>query len=148
MSPEMPQLDETKLQRMLARFPWRRRKPRTGVLGVPPVALRTREGDQLWADPVELAEFSAPGPALLCVALSGDTTSRALVRILVEHHARLRGVDLPVVIPARTRAGVEVIDALISEAGLDPMAEIGAHPLRELVTATWAIAAAERVLAA
>jgi hypothetical protein len=144
----MPQLDETKLQRVLARFPWRRRKPRTGALGVPPVALRTREGDQLWADPVELAEFADPGPALLCIALSGDATSRALVRSLVEHHARTRGVDLPNLVPASTRAGVGVIDSLIEEAGLDPTAEIGAHPLRELVTATWAIAAAERTRAA
>lgn len=144
----MPQLDETKLQRVLARFPWRRRKPRAGALGVPPVGLRTREGDQLWADPVELAEFADPGPALLCIALNGDATSRALVRSLVEHHARVRGVDLPAAVPGSTKAGVTVIDALIEESGLDPAAEIGPHPLRELVTATWAIAAAERVLAA
>ena len=144
----MPQLDETKLQRVLARFPWRRRKPRAGALGVPPVALRTREGDQLWADPVELAEFSDPGPALLCIALNGDATSRALVRSLIEHHARARGVELPSLVPASTRAGVTMIDALIEEAGLDPAAEIGPHPLRELVTATWAIAAAEPARAA
>ena len=144
----MTQLDETKLQRVLARFPWRRRKPRNGTLGVPPVALRTREGDQLWADPVELAAFADPGPALLCIALNGDATSRALVRSLVEHHARARGVDLPALVPASTRAGVTVIDALISESGLDPAAEIGPHPLRELVTATWALAAAEGIAAA
>lgn len=144
----MAQIDETKLQRILARFPWRRRKPRVGVLGVPPIALRTREGDQLWADPSELAEFSDPGPALLCVALHGDATSRALVRSLVEHHARAKGVDLPGAIPDATKAGVGVIDSLIAQAGLDPSSEVGAHALVELVTATWAIAAAERALAA
>ncbi len=139
----MPPLDETRLQRVLGRFPWKRRKPRGGALGVPPVSLRTRDGEQLWADPLELAEFSDPGPALLCVALSGDQTSRALVRSLVEHHARSRGVDLPEFVPEITRAGVIVLDELFGQSGLDPAAEIGSHGLRELVTATWAIAAAE-----
>lgn len=144
----MAQIDENKLQRVLARFPWRRRKPRVGALGVPPIALRTREGDQLWADPLELAEFADPGPALLCVALNGDPTGRALVRSLLEHHARLRGVEMPVEVPDSTRTGVGLIDDLIGQTGLDPTVEVGAHGLRELVTATWAIAAAERVRAA
>ncbi|MBX7082722.1 MAG: hypothetical protein K1X88_26185 [Nannocystaceae bacterium] len=144
----MPPIDETRLQRVLGRFPWKRRKPRPGVLGVPPVSLRTRDGEQLWADPLELAEFSDPGPALLCIALSGDPTSRALVRSLVQHHARSRGVELPEAVPEITRAGVVVLDALFGQSGLDPAAEVGSHGIRELVTATWAIAAAETLRAA
>lgn len=139
----MAPLDETKMQRVLARFPWRRRKPRSGAQGVPPISLRTRDGEQLWADPRELAEFSDPGPALLCIALHGDSTGRALVRGLVDHHARARGIALPDAVPEVTRAGVTLLDDLLGQSGLDPTAAIGPHGLRELVTATWAIAAAE-----
>lgn len=141
-------IDEHKLQRVLERFPWRRRKPRIGALGIPPIALRTRDGEQVWADPQELAAFADPGPALLCIALHGDSTGRALVRSLVEHHARARGIELPPVVPEVTRAGVVLLDDLIDQSGLDRAAAVGQHPIGELVTATWALAAAERERAA
>jgi hypothetical protein len=138
----MATLDEHKLQRILSRFPWRRRKPRVGPMGIPPIGMRTRDGEQLWADPGELAAFEDPGPALLCIALNGDRTGRALARSLVEHHARARGLDLPLRLPDVTTAGIRLLDELLGECGLSTNAAIGQHEIRELVTATWAIAAA------
>jgi hypothetical protein len=138
----MATLDEHKLQRILSRFPWRRRKPRVGPQGVPPIGMRTRDGEQLWADAGELAAFEDPGPALLCIALNGDRTGRALARSLVEHHARARGVELPADVPDVTTAGIRLLDQLLGECGLQSDAAIGPHEIRELVTATWAIAAA------
>lgn len=136
-------MDEHKLQRVLERFPWRRRKPRVGALGIPPIALRTRDGEQVWADPQELATFADPGPALLCVALHGDSTGRALVWSLVEHHARTRGIELPRKVSDATKAGVVLLDQLIDQSGLDRAAAVGPHAIGELVTATWALAAGE-----
>jgi hypothetical protein len=138
----MATLDEHKLQRILSRFPWRRRKPRVGPMGVPPIGMRTRDGEQLWADPGELAAFEDPGPALLCIALNGDRTGRALARSLVEHQARARGMDMPVRVPDVTTAGIRLLDEQLGECGLQTNAAIGAHEIRELVAATWAIAAA------
>lgn len=102
----------------------------------------TRDGQRLWADSAELARFDDPGPALVCVAIHSDQTGHVLVRNLVAHHARSRGIDLPSSVPDVTTRGLEVLDQLIADAGLDPAAEIGSHPLGELLTATWAIAAA------
>ncbi len=130
-----------KLQRVLTRFPWRRRKPR-GHGGHVPVGYRTREGQQLWADPIELAEFDDPGPALVCVALHSDELGHHLVRKLVAHHAGERGVPMPGDGPDVTRAGLDLLDDLIEAAGLDPAASVGAHPIREVLAATWAVAAA------
>jgi hypothetical protein len=138
----MTQLDDHRLHRILGRFPWRRRKPRSSASGVLPVCMTTREGQRMWADPLELATFEDPGPALVCVALYGDQTGHALVRSLVHHHAHSRGIDLPEPGPEATRQGLEVLGGLISAAGLDPEARLGPHPIGELLEATWAIASA------
>ena len=138
----MPHVNDYQLQRVLTRFPWRRRKPRSGARGRPPIGFRTREGQQLWADPADLAKFDDPGPALVCVAMHGDSTGHALVRSLVRHHATDIGVELPPAIPDVTKKGLEVIDRLIDRAGLDPDAPVGPHPIRDVLAATWAIAAA------
>lgn len=134
-------MTDHKLQRVLTRFPWRRRKPR-GQAGRVPVGYRTREGQQLWADPKDLAEFDDPGPALVCVALHSDELGHRLVRSLLQHHATERGVAMPDCGPDVTRAGLELLDDLIEAAGLDPAASVGAHPIREVLAATWAVAAA------
>jgi hypothetical protein len=138
----MAQIDDYRLHRVLTRFPWRRRKPRTGKRGRPAIGYKTREGQQLWADPADLASFEDPGPALVCVAIHGDPSGHALVRSLVRHHASDIGVVLPPTVPDVTRKGLEVLDQLIDRAGLDPTAPVGAHPIREVLAATWAIAAA------
>lgn len=132
-----------KLQRVLTRFPWRRRKPRPQG-GRAPIGYRTKEGQQMWADPKDLAEFDDPGPALVCVALHSGTLGHQLVRSLVRHHADTRGLDLPGDGPDTTRAGLELLEDLIETAGLDPDASVGAHPISEVLAATWAVAAAMR----
>lgn len=138
----VPQLTDHQLHRVLSRFPWRRRKPRASRRGRTPIGFRTREGQQLWADPADLASYEDPGPALVCVALHGDSTGHALMRSLVRHHAAGAGIDLPDAVPAVTTKGLEVLDQLIDRAGLDPEAPVGAHSIREVLAATWAIAAA------
>ncbi len=139
----MAHLTEHKLQRILTRFPWRRRRPRTARGSAPAIGLTTREGQRLWADPSELAQFEDPGPALVCVAMHADEQGHDLVRRLVEHHARARGIALPSNGPKMTRAGVELLELLMRDAGLDPQEAVGPHPLGELLTATWAIAAGD-----
>lgn len=129
------------LQRVLTRFPWRRRKPRVHG-GRAPIGYCTGEGLQLWADPKDLAEFDDPGPALVCVALHSDELAHALVRSLVAHHAGARGVQMPGGGVEVTRAGLELLDDLIEAAGLDPAASVGPHPIRDVLAATWAVAAA------
>jgi hypothetical protein len=138
----MAQVTDYKLHRVLARFPWRRRRPRSGRKGAPPIGVVFREGQQLWADPHALASFEDPGPALVCVAMHADSTGQTLVRALIEHHAKLRGVELPEKVPEITTAGLGVLDSLIKDSGLDPEHAVGPHPLGELLLATWAIAAA------
>lgn len=130
-----------KLHKVLARFPWRRRKPR-GSAGLAPIAILTKEGRRLWANPNDLAEFDDPGPALVCVAIREDPTSHVLVRGLVEHHAAAAGVALPDSGPELTSEGIAIIHGLWETAGLNPKEPVGPHPLGELVDATWAIAAA------
>lgn len=138
----MPHLTDHKLQRILTRFPWRRRKPRGARRGKRPVGLTTQEGQQLWADAHDLAAFEDPGPALVCAAMHGDQTGHELLRFLVRHHARAKGIALPADIPGATTRGLEILGDLIATAGLDPAEPIGPHPLGDLLTATWAIAAA------
>jgi hypothetical protein len=138
----MAHLTDHKLQRILTRFPWRRRKPRGSRRGKRPIGLTTREGQQLWADAHDLAAFEDPGPALVCAAMHGDHTGHELLRSLVRHHAQARGIVLSVLIPAATTQGLEILGDLIETAGLDPDEPIGPHPIGDLLTATWAIAAA------
>lgn len=64
------------------------------------------------------------------------------MRSLVRHHAADAGIDLPDEVPGVTTKGLEVLDRLIDRAGLDPEAPVGSHPIREVLAATWAIAAA------
>lgn len=136
----MTHLTDHKMQRVLTRFPWRRRKPRGKSGG--PIAVTMRDGQRLWADAGELAKFDDPGPALVCVAMRSDPIGHTLVRDLVFHHAQAQGIELPPGVPAVTTSGLEVLDKLIASAGLDPDEEVGSHRLGELLTATWAIAAA------
>lgn len=96
----------------------------------------------MWADPKDLATFEDPGPALVCVAMHADPVGHALVRTLVEHHARERGIELPPAVPDVTTKGLEILGSLIEDAGLDPEEPLGPHPIGELLEATWAIAAA------
>ena len=140
----MAQVTDYKLHRVLARFPWRRRKPRSAQKGRPPIGLMFREGQKLWADPRDLAQFEDPGPALVCVAMHADSTAHELLRALVEHHAEQRGIDLPREVPGITTAGLVVLASLIEDAGLDPDHTLGQHALGDLLTATWAIAAAQK----
>ena len=49
---------------------------------------------------------------------------------------------MPVRVPDVTTAGIRLLDELLGECGLQSNAAIGPHEIRELVTATWAIAAA------
>lgn len=137
----MAPVTDYKLHRVLARFPWRRRKPRAGK-NQAPIGITFREGQRLWANPKDLAAFEDPGPALVCVAMHADPVGHALLRSLVEHHAGEQGVDLPPGVPEITTAGLSLLEALIADSGLDPDHTVGAHPLGELITATWAIAAA------
>lgn len=137
----MAHLTDYKLQRILTRFPWRRRKPR-GQSGSSPIGLTTREGQQLWADPEELARFDDPGPALVCVAMHGDATGQLLIVRLVAHQAESRGTPLPSEGPEMTRAGLEILESLIEDSGLDPDEALGPHTIGELLRATWAVAAA------
>lgn len=137
----MAQVTDYKLHRVLARFPWRRRKPR-GTKGLPAIGVMFREGQKLWADPADLASFEDPGPALVCVAMHSDTTGLTLLRALVEHHAEESGLDLPPEVPEITRAGLTIIEGLLADAGLDPEHTVGPHPIGELLAATWALAAA------
>jgi len=138
----MAHLTDYKIQRVLTKFPWRRRKPRGGRGVGAPIAMTTREGERLWADALDLVQFADPGPALLCVAMHSDDVGHALVRNLVQHHAMARGIRLPVSVPDVTTTGLKILGALIQDAGLDPDEPVGAHPLGDLVNATWAIAAA------
>ena len=138
----MAKVTDYKLHRVLARFPWRRRKPRASNKSHPPIGLTFREGQKLWADPTDLASFEDPGPALVCVAMHSDTTGQSLLRSLVEHHAELAGTDLPGEVPGITKAGLSLIEGLIQDAGLDPEHAVGAHSISDLLIATWAIAAA------
>jgi len=138
----MAHLTDYKIQRVLTRFPWRRRKPRSGKGGAVPIGMTTRDGQRLWADPGELVRFDDPGPALVCVAMHSDSIGHTLVRSLVEHHAEARGISLPRRVPDVTTAGLQILGALIEDAGLDPDEPLGPHPLGELLTATWAVAAA------
>ena len=94
----------------------------------------------MWADPRDLIQFEDPGPALVCAALHSDERGHQLVRSLVEHHADQRGQALGDGTEA-TRAGLVLLDDLIEVAGLDPGAEVGPHTLREILAATWAVAA-------
>ena len=71
-----------------------------------------------------------------------DTISRAIVRGLVQHHARERGLELSASGPKLTEQGVTLLGGLLEDAGLDPAVPLGPHPLGDLVQATWAIAAA------
>lgn len=96
----------------------------------------------MWANTQDLAAFDDPGPALVCVAIREDTVAHALVRGLVEHHARQKGLELPASGPRLTEQGVELLGGLLEDAGLDPAEPLGPHPLGDLVQATWAIAAA------
>jgi len=137
----MAQPSDHKLQKVLARFPWRRRKPR-GSGGLAPIAMMGKDGRRMWANTQDLAAFDDPGPALVCVAIREDTVAHALVRGLVEHHARQKGLELPASGPRLTEQGVELLGGLLEDAGLDPAEPLGPHPLGDLVQATWAIAAA------
>ncbi len=137
----MVQPPDHKLQKVLARFPWRRRKPR-GTGGDAPIAMMAKDGRRVWAKPEDLACFEDPGPALVCVAIREDTVAHALVRGLVQHHARERGLNLPASGPNLTAQGVTLLGGLLEDAGLDPAEPLGPHPLGDLVQATWAIAAA------
>jgi len=138
----MAQVTDYKLHRVLARFPWRRRKPRSSNKSRPAIGLTFREGQKLWADPRDLARFEDPGPALVCVAMHADTTGQTLLLSLVEHHAEQQGTELPEEVPEITRAGLTLLEGLIEDAGLDPEHTVGTHAIGELLTATWAIAAA------
>lgn len=138
---DMAQPSDLKLQKVLARFPWRRRKPR-GSGGLAPIDMVGKDGRRLWANPAELAAFEDPGPALVCIAIREDTIAHAIVRGLVMHHARERGVELPESGPKLTEKGVTLLGGLLEDAGLDPAEPLGPHPLGDLVQATWAIAAA------
>lgn len=135
-------LTDYKMQRILTRFPWRRRKPRGARRGGTAIGMTMRDGQQVWADPKELAKFEDPGPALVCVAMHSDRTGHVLVRSLVAHHAAERGIELPDRVPDVTTTGLEILGDLIEDAGLDPAEPLGAHPIGDLLTATWAIAAA------
>lgn len=104
--------------------------------------MTTREGQRLWADAKELVAFDDPGPALVCVAIHNEPLSRTLVRGLVEHYAEVRGIALPDDVPGVTTTGLEILGGLIEDAGLDPDEPLGSHPIGDLLTATWAIAAA------
>ncbi|MCA9653501.1 MAG: hypothetical protein H6712_29040 [Myxococcales bacterium] len=141
----MAQVTDYKLHRVLARFPWRRRKPRSSK-GHAPIGVMFREGQKLWADPADLAAFEDPGPALVCVAMHSDATGLSLLRSLVEHHAEESGQDLPGQVPEITRAGLTIIEGLLADAGLDPEHTVGPHPIGELLAASWAIAAASPAL--
>jgi hypothetical protein len=138
----MAHLTDYKLQKILTRFPWRRRKPRGSKRGVAPIAMTTKEGQRLWADPGDLVAFEDPGPALVCVAMHGDPVGHTLIRMLVLHHAEQRGIVLPDDVPEVTTVGLEILGELIEASGLDPDEPLGPHPIGELLTATWAIAAA------
>jgi len=140
----MTQVTDHKLRRVLARFPWRRRKPRSGPSGHAPIGVVLREGQKVWAEPKALAQFEDPGPALVLTAMRADATGHTLLRSLIEHHAERKGIELPTEVPEITTAGLELLESLIEEAGLDPEHSVGAHPLGELLLATWAIAAAGR----
>ncbi len=140
----MDQVTDHKLRRVLARFPWRRRKPRSGPQGHPPIGVVLREGQKLWADPTALAKFEDPGPALVLTAMRADASGHTLLRSLIEHHAERKGIELPSEVPDITTTGLSVLESLIEEAGLDPEHSVGPHPLGELLLATWAIAAARR----
>ena len=107
-----------------------------------PISMTGKDGRRLWANTDELAAFEDPGPALVCVAIREDTVAHALVRGVVQHHARERGVELPESGPRLTEEGVTLLGGLLEDAGLDPDEPLGPHPLGELVQATWAIAAA------
>lgn len=96
----------------------------------------------MWANPAELAAFDDPGPALVCIAIREDRSSRALVCGLIQHHAQARGVELAQDGPTRTTDGLEILTGLIEVAGLDPEEPLGPHPIGDLLYATWAIAAA------
>ncbi len=137
----MANVSDHKLHKVLARFPWRRRKPR-GSGNAAPIAMTTREGRRLWANPADLAAFDDPGPALVCVAIREDQIGHSLVRGLVQHHAAQRGVELPASGPDLTMEGLQILTGLIEDAGLDPAEPLGPHPLGDLLHATWAIAAA------
>jgi hypothetical protein len=137
----MAQPSDHKLQKVLSRFPWRRRKPR-GSGGLAPIAIEGKDGRRMWANAEELAAFDDPGPALVCVAIREDTVAHALVRGIVRHHAEQRGIQLPDAGPSLTEQGVTLLGGLIEDAGLDPAEPLGPHPLGDLVQATWAIAAA------
>lgn len=137
----MAQLTDYKLHRVLARFPWRRRRPRSGK-GAAPIGVVFREGQRLWADPQALASYEDPGPALVCAAMHADATGQSLLRAVIEHHAEQRGIELPSEVPEITTAGLGVLESLIEEAGLDPEHAMGPHALGDLLLATWAIAAA------
>ncbi len=138
---DMAQPSDLKLQKVLARFPWRRRKPR-GSGGLAPIDMVGKDGRRMWANPAELAEFDDPGPALVYVAIREDTVAHAIVRNLVQHHARARGLELHASGPRLTEQGVGLLAGLLVDAGLDPAEPLGPHPLGDLVRATWAIAAA------
>lgn len=144
----MAHLTDHRLQRILTRFPWRRRKPRASRAGTAPISMTNAQGQKLWADPGDLATFEDPGPALVCVAMQSDAIGQALVRTLVRHHAKSQGIELPTAMPEATTKGLEVLGTLIDTAGLDPEEQVGSHPIGELLEVTWAIAAAtERQLA-
>src|SRR5690606_14679773 len=102
----MAHLTDYKTQRWLTSFPWRRGKPRSGKGGSPPIEVTTREGQRLWADAMDLVQFADPGPALVCVAMHGDGVGNALLRGLLVHHARERGVRLPASVPEATTVGL------------------------------------------
>lgn len=91
---------------------------------------------------MDLVQFADPGPALVCVAMHGDGVGNALLRGLLVHHARERGIRLPPSVPEATTAGLGLLAQLMEDAGLDPEEPLGPHSLGELLTATWAIAAA------
>ncbi|MGB1274565.1 MAG: hypothetical protein ACPG77_02355 [Nannocystaceae bacterium] len=124
---------------VLARFPWRRRRPRSRT-GHPPLAYCNRDGKTVWGGLDDLAQFEDPGPALAYAVLHGNGSGQALLASLVRHHAS--GVQWPKRIPRATERGLPVLRELVSKAGFDPSTKIGQHTIGSLLEATYALGVA------
>lgn len=137
----MAEAGDHSLHTVLGKFPWRRRKPRNARGRGRPLRHVTRGGQVVWGDPGALVGFEDPGPALAYAALRSDTLGQELIAALVDHHAPLCGVELPGEQSGRTKAGLQVLQKLMTRAGLDPTMSVGGHALEDVVAATWALGA-------
>lgn len=138
----MGQLTPHKVQRLMAKFPWKRRKPRIPGNKGSAIKYRNSEGQLLWADPYEFAQFTDPTPALLHVAFSNEDSGRMVMYTLVTHAIAQEGRPLPSDLAKATRAGVEMIEKLLDQSELEPDDTIENQRLMDLFVATWAIACA------